>query len=103
MQPGALGVRTPPAECSVLAVLLEHALLSNVIVRTDAGLDPVPSNFGLAGLAFMADLAKEMRLRAALSQVNAVQQKSRAISPGSKSPLCGITLLPVARLARKMH
>jgi chromosome partitioning protein len=65
---GALGVRTPPAEQSVLAVLLEHALLSNVIVRTDAGLDLVPSNFGLAGLAFMADLAKEMRLRVALSQ-----------------------------------
>lgn len=57
----------PHRSSSVLAVPLEHALLSNVIVRTDSGLDLVPSNFGLAGLAFMADLAREMRLRAALS------------------------------------
>jgi hypothetical protein len=52
----------------------------------------------LLGLAFMAGLAKGMRLRAARSQVNAVQQTSRAISPGCKSLYCGITLLPVARL-----
>jgi len=65
---GALGVRTPPAEQSVLAVLLEQAPLSNTIMRTDSGIDLVPSNFGLTGLAFMADLAREMRLRSALSQ-----------------------------------
>ncbi len=65
---GALGVRTPPAEQSVLAVLLEQAPLSNTIMRTASGIDLVPSNFGLTGLAFMADLAKEMRLRSTLSR-----------------------------------
>ncbi len=65
---GALGVRTPPAEQSVLAVLLEQSPLSNTIMRTASGIDLIPSNFGLTGLAFMADLAREMRLRSALAQ-----------------------------------
>lgn len=66
---GALGVRPPSAERSVLAVLLGQLPLSDVTVHTDSGVDLVPSTFGLAGLAFMTDLAKEMRLSAALSQL----------------------------------
>lgn len=65
----ALGVRPPSTDRSVLAVLLGQLPLSDVIVRTDSGIDLVPSTFGLAGLAFMTDLAKEMRLSAALSSL----------------------------------
>jgi chromosome partitioning protein len=64
----ALGVQSPPLEQSVLAVLLEQKSMADVIVRTAAGIDLAPSNFGLAGLAFMTDLAREMRLHSALSQ-----------------------------------
>ncbi len=65
---GALGVRVAPTDRSVLTILLEQASFSDAIVRTNSGIDLVPSNFSLAGLAFMADLAKEMRLRNALAQ-----------------------------------
>jgi len=40
---------------------------------------------------------------AGIGKSSAKQQESRAILPGCKSPLCGITRMLVARLERKRH
>lgn len=64
----ALGVHDVSPERTILPVLLEQASLESIIRPTSSGIDLAPSCFSLAGLAFMAEVAREVRLRSALSQ-----------------------------------